>query len=264
MPNNPTEHPAQPITLHIPSVSPVFTVTMLFTLLLLWVVRLPMSFDSDAVLSRLGFSGNTVLSLSQYYRLMTAQFLLEAAYVPTRILGVLHAIISAYTLYIVGVPTEKLWGNARTALVFILGGMTGVMVTLLLVPFDLLPANVQMTAASYSILALLAAEMVYLYKHRRIYRVHARRRQFFLVGLAAVNLVLIAFMPHVDLSGVLGSMAGGAVLAALISPYMLPRQHPDDPNGLLAEDANPLARRWWAVSLYIALLIGLLAAATLL
>lgn len=259
-----TPKTAQPITLHIPSVTPVFTVTMLFTMFILWLVRIPASAESDAVLMRMGLSGNGVLGLLQYYRLMTSQFLLEGAYPPARWWGVVHGILSLYTLYIVGIPTEKLWGNTRTALVFILGGMTGVMVTLLLVPFGLLSASAEMTTASYSILALLSAEMVYLYKHRRLYRVHAQKRQIYLSGLLVVNLIVIAFAPHVDLFGVLGALAGGVLLAAFISPYMLPRRHPDHEQGLLAEDINPLGRRTLFLILYIMGLIGVLVAAILL
>jgi hypothetical protein len=62
----------------------------------------------------------------------------------------------------------------------------------------------------------------------------------------------------------LGGAVGGAALTWFLSPYFSLRRHPDNPADLLAEDTNPLRKRYGAVSLYFCALLIVLIAARLL
>lgn len=257
---NPSESPktpAQPVTLHIPSVTPVVTVSLLIVCALMWLVRILNTAPADVTLSAFALQGDALLVQRQYYRLLTSLLLLEGV----SVVGILQALLSLYTLYIVGIPTEKLWGSLRMGLVYVLGGLSGAVLSVLSVPLGILDINALMVSAPNAIMALVGAELVYLYKHRVLYRQKARIRQYYLAGLAVLNLLVGAFAPHVDLLGMLAGIGGGALLAAYISPYMLPRQHPDHPNALIADDGNPLRLRWVALSIYSLGVLGIFALA---
>jgi membrane associated rhomboid family serine protease len=243
----------QKVTLRIPSVPPLFTYALLVTLLVVALAHFTAPPDADMVLNRLGLEGNAVLEGGQYWRIITALLLTATPAEPGLLSGVFGGfllLVTLYTLYTVGIEMEKLWGTPRAILVYTLGGASGAAITLLTVPLGLLEPNLPLSAATAGILALIGAEMVYLYKHRRLYRKMAPQRQAFLLVIVLVNLILSAFSARTDFIGAFFALIGGGVLAAFISPYMLPRQHPDDPDALLAEDINPLSRRPIPVTIY--------------
>jgi membrane associated rhomboid family serine protease len=247
------QKPSEQVSLRIPSTTPLFTYALLFTLLVIAIAHLTTGGGTDMIQNELGLTGQAVIQQQQYTRLLTALLLLGTPATTgagALIFASIGIIMSLYTLYSVGIEMEQLWGTPRTLLVYTLGGAFGGAVSLLLIPFGGMPPDLPLATASGGILALLGAQLVYLYKHRRLYRAMVPRRQAFLLVLATLNLIVIAFATHTDfIGGILALLAGG-VLAAFISPFMLPRQHPDDPNALLAEDVNPLRGQVLAVTLF--------------
>ena len=260
MPNDMTDRTsseaAEQVTLRIPTATPTVTALLVVTLLLLFVGG---TLDT-LLLTRTGLQMNAIINELQLHRLLTGLVLLP--FQPERmIISVLFALVSLYTLYIVGNSTERLWGNARFALVYGLAGVSGGVVTVLLAALGLLPTEAFYAAAPGAILAGLGAEFVYMTLHSNLYGQRGVQRRMYLGGLAALNVLLAAFVPQVDVFGTVAGLLGGAVFAWYVGPMHLPRQHPDDPNALLGEDVNPLSTRWTTVLLYFTVVLALLTAA---
>lgn len=252
--------PDQQIKLRIPLAQPAFTILLLFILVALFLARIPNTLPDDPILNQLGAQGSAILLGGQPYRLLTAQLLLEQPYRGSRlIVGIISLGISLYTLYIVGNGAERLWGHGRFAVIYFLGGIAGALVSLLVIPLNLMPIDVYFAAAPNAILAVLAGEVVYMYRHRNLWGLRGMQRRIFLVTLAFVNLLVGAFAPRVDLFGLIGGIIGGAVLAWFVAPLHMPRPHPDEPGALLGEDMNPLRRSWVVIAVYSTALVGLLA-----
>ncbi|MEO0563257.1 MAG: rhomboid family intramembrane serine protease [Chloroflexota bacterium] len=253
------------VSLRIPSNTPIFTYLLWITLL---VVALAHFMDvppaPDPFLDTLSVLGVPLLEQAQFWRLISALLLIATpaeASTGAYILGAVYLGMSLYTLWIVGMEMEPLWGSQRTILVYLLGGGLGGAVSVLLMALGLRDLSLGTTTATAGLMALIGAQMVYLFKHRKLYRQMAPQRQAFLLGVALVNLILAAFAAHADFIGVVFAMIGGGVLAAYISPFMLPRPHPDEPNALLAEDVNPLRGRLIPVTVYTLAVMAVVAAA---
>lgn len=253
---NPSDHPQQ-VTLRIPSVSPIVT----FALLILYALMLAASLfnrDNTATLLDILSAQPIAILLGQSYRLLSGLLFIELAVSPRAWVGALHTAVGLYTLYIVGNATEKLWGNLRFAVLFLLSGLTGSVVSVALTATALVPESATFVTATGAILGALAGELVYLYKHRKLYARRAILRRNFLLGVLVVNLLTGAFAARVDLFGMLGGFVGGVVLASFISPFHLPRQDPEQPTTLITEDVNPLRTRIVPIMLYLVGILGLL------
>ncbi len=255
---NPSER-AQQMTLRIPTAPPTVTTLLAFSLLFLFVAgALPN--DGVPLLSRMGVQAEAVIDGLQLHRLLTG--LVVLAYRPgNAAVNILFALISLYTLYIVGNSTERLWGNARFALVYVLGGVTGTVVTVLVTVLGLRPVEAFYAGAPGAILAILGAEFIYMRRHNKLYAQRGVQRRMYLGGLAGINLLLAVFVGPVDIFGTVGGLLGGAVLAWYIAPEHLPRPHPDESGTLFGEDVNPLRGRWVTVLLYFTVVLAVLTAA---
>jgi rhomboid protease GluP len=233
-----------PVTLRIPAVTPTVTLTLLLTALLIGLAHFSDLAADDAVLATIGLLGTAVRDGGQLYRLFTTLILLPTpsqAGLNAALLGGGYMAFCLYALYIVGMPMERLFGNGRTLVIVVFGGVLGSVVTLLTVLLGLMTADAVTVGLPGVVLALAGAEWVYLYKHRYLYNKFGQQRQFFLIGVATLTVVFGAFAPRVDLFGMLGALVGGTLLALAISPYLLPQPAADDKSVLVAEDINPLA-----------------------
>lgn len=189
-----------------------------------------------------------VVEQGQIYRLLTAMFLH---------INPAHIFFNMYALYIVGSALEPIFGRLRLALIYLLGGLTGSVMSLALGDYA-----VPSVGASGAVFAILAAEALHLYRHRRLY-VNAQRQLYHLAFLMAINL-LIGFLPgaRIDNWGHIGGMLGGLALAWQIAPRLNPRQLtalPKSIRDLAKTDANPLHRNLPALVIYVFALAGLLA-----
>lgn len=254
------EDPAQPqrkqMTLHIAIVKP----WVMFGLIAVNLVIFFLGFFSPELNERLLADGASnqqlVLMDGEYLRLLTAMFLHGS---------LSHVVVNMYTLYIIGGNVEAIFGHARFALIYFLGGLMGSLASVIFGG-----AFSFSVGASGAVFAIFGAEIVYLYKHRKLLGANVRRQLQSLVLIAALNLV-VGFLgattrdtgASIDNWGHVGGLVGGLILAWLISPYFLPRQHPEHVGSLMVEDINPLTRRYQAVSLYAAALLVILIVATL-
>ena len=185
-----------------------------------------------------------VVTQEEVYRLLTAMFLHGS-------LG--HVFFNVYALYIVGRSVEPIFGRARFLLIYLLGGLTGSTLSLLLGGLDGVSVG-----ASGAVFAIFAAEAVHLYQHQGFYA-NVRGRLQHMGFLIVINLV-IGFLPgsRIDNWGHIGGMLGGAVLAWRIAPRLQRLATPPRSlRELASSDSNPLVRRLPELVIYLGVLVGL-------
>lgn len=258
--------PRQEVKLRIPSVTPRVTYVIVAVNIMVFLLR-AFSRSLDADLLDWGANGaREVLQGGEYYRLLTSMFLHASIHTPFggyALPNSLHLIFNAYVIYGVGTYIERMFGHTRFALIYFLGGLAGsvasVVVSTLLGNLDMYSVG-----ASGAVFALIGAEFIYLYYHRKLFSSYARARMQNLISFGVINLLfgfassLGVTQMRVDNWAHIGGLAGGLILAWFISPIFLLRRHPDAPGDLLAEDSNPLRRKTWVLSAYIAGLLALL------
>ncbi len=258
--------PRQQIMLHIPTVQPYVVYGLLGVMIAIFVLRaLSRTFDFEVFLWGANHQPD-VLSQGEFYRLFTSMFLHASIYAPNGTFALqnsLHLLFNAYILFVSGSAVERLFGHARFSIIFVLGGMTGSILSCVLGS----PMSYSV-GASGAVFAVLGAEFVYIFKHRKLLGAQGRRQMQSLITLAAFNL-LFGFLSTTSPSAMridnwahLGGALGGLALAWFIAPDLIFRRHPHIPSELLAEDRNPLQRHYRTVSLYVAGMLGVLIVAS--
>lgn len=265
-PPQPQEQPRQQVTLRIPTVRPLVMYAILAINIVIFLIR-ALSPEADVSLLRAGANNaSAVLQHGEYYRLLTSMFLHSSIYAPNGeyvFANALHLIFNAYVIYGVGNYLEGIFGHTRFTLIYLLGGLAGSAASVVMTAL-VGETNINSVGASGAAFALIGAEFVYLYHHRKLFPQQARARMQGLIAFAAINL-LFGFASslgigalRIDNWGHIGGLAGGLILGWQISPIFLLRVHPENPKDFLAEDVNPLQRKYAALSLYIAGLLGVL------
>ena len=198
-----------------------------------------------------------VLVQGEVQRLFTAMFLHA---------GMMHLFFNMYALYIIGRGVEGLCGHARFLLIYLLGGLTGSLLSVALGSTD--PwLSAPSVGASGAVFAIFGAEMVWLFRHRPLLGAAAGRQLRSLLMLLGVNLAF-GLLSSVGAAGIridnwahLGGLAGGLALTWVIGPIFQPQPHPAQPGVLQLRDSNPLRAGLWLVALYA---IGYVALVTVL
>jgi rhomboid protease GluP len=198
-----------------------------------------------------------VLIGGEYYRLVTAMFLHGS---------IAHIFFNAYALYIIGSSLEPLFGHARFSVIYLLGGLGGSILSVILGD---LSSNVGSVGASGAVFAIFGAEMIYLYRHRQILGARGQAQFRNMLILIGINFLIgiVSSAPgasvRIDNWAHLGGLLGGLLLTWLVGPILALKWNPLTPDAAVAEDTNPFNRKYWAVSLYGIGLIAILAAVTL-
>lgn len=237
------------VMLHIPAVKPYVTYAILAAYALLIFPMLVRAEAGDAIFNMGALERYRVLSVGEYHRLITALFLH---------VNLVHLALNALTLYLFGANMERIFGHTRFALTYLLGGLAGSVIGVLLTG-----AEVFAVATSGAALAVLATEYVYLYRHRKLLGKRGwRRRWWVLLFIALLLTAGLGSSLHPPLVAEnwahLGGLVGGFILAWIITPVFNLRRHPVYPDALTTEDINPLARRVPALSIYSAALLATL------
>jgi rhomboid protease GluP len=252
----------QQVILHIPSVRPTITYAIIAINVAIFLIRLT-SFSLDQQIQLWGATRpSDVLINGEVYRLFTSMFLHASLFDPLgrfAFQNILHIVFNMYLLYTVGTQVERLFGHVRFVLIYILGGLGGAVLSTVLSG-----GNAYSLGASGAVFAILAAQLVYLYQHRKLLGIRARSQMQSLIILVVINLIYGGLTSvgrsafQVDNWAHLGGLIGGLVLAWGIGPLYIVRRHPDQPEGLLAEDINPLKNRYWVLTLYVVALMVIL------
>lgn len=253
--------PRQKVMLRIPSVSPTVTYVLLAINIIVFFIRAA-SPDLDESIFLWGAShAPDILLNGEYYRLVTAMFLHAGIYGPLgtyMFANALHIIFNMYILYAVGMSLERLFGHARFLIIYLFGGLGGSVLSLLLGNW-----NSYSVGASGAVFAILGAEFIYLYHHRKLMGEAGRARRNSLISFAVINLLfgIASAIPgsqmRIDNWAHIGGLAGGLILAWFISPILTLRAHPEHPGEFLGEDTNPLNKKYWIVSVYLTALVVL-------
>lgn len=259
---------ARRVNLRIPTTAPTLTYILLAVNIAIFAIRL-ISPQLDNDLVEWGATNPVrVLQYGEFYRLFSAMFLHAGMYGPSGTIvpaNALHLIFNMLALYSVGRELERFFGHVRFGLVYVLGGLTGSVLSALLSD-----ERTFSIGASGAVFAVFAAEMVFLYKHRRLFGAAGRMRFQNTVVLLVMNLLfgVVANLGggalRIDNYAHMGGALGGAALTWFISPFLIVRRHPEYENELLAEDINPIRGRYAAVSGYISVLALALIAGRLL
>lgn len=201
-----------------------------------------------------------VLVQGEYYRLFTAMFL--HASIP-------HILFNMYALYIIGTSLEPVFGNMRFAIIYLIGGLSGSVLSVVMGSPDprLSAASV---GASGAVFAIFGAEMVYLYRHRELLGARGQaqfRNLLFLLGLnffIGIASGLEGARVRIDNWAHLGGLIGGLVLTWFVGPVFRVVQDPQNPVQFFADDLNPVERKYWLVSVYLVGLVVILGVVTVL
>lgn len=249
------QYRGQRVTLRMPVVPPYAVWVLIAVNSIIYVVANFLLGDAQArSLYEMAWSNHTrVLSDGQYYRLFSAMFLHSDQLI-------LHILFNMYALYIIGVMVERFYGHSRFLIIYFLGGLGGSVLSVLLNP-----PNVVSVGASGAVFAVFGAQIVFLYRHRKLFGAAAKAHLQQAVLIAVFNFA-IGFINaldsgaavNIDNWGHVGGFAGGMVLAWFISPVFIPKRHPDQADALTIEDINPLESRYQPVLIYISVLLAAL------
>jgi rhomboid protease GluP len=186
---------------------------------------------------------NPAIRDGEYYRLFTSMFLH---------LNLTHILFNGYALYVLGRDVESLFGTARFAVIYFLGGLSGSLASFIF-------TDAPSVGASGAIFAIFGAEMVYFYQHRALHGERGRQHLNQLVILMVINLALGVFSSatdfRIDNAGHIGGLVGGVVLTWFIGPRYNVQADPAAEAGLRIVDQNPL-QRWAMASVVYALVLA--------
>ncbi|MBL8116467.1 MAG: rhomboid family intramembrane serine protease [Anaerolineae bacterium] len=255
------EPPRQRVNLRIPSVKPTATYVLIAINVIIFVLR-AFSPTLDGQFFEWGANNSQlVLQNGEYYRLLSSMFLHAGVLIRGQyaLENSIHIFFNMYILYAVGLSLEPLFGHARFLIIYLLGGLLGSVLSVLFGG-----ENSYSVGASGAVFAILGAEFVDLWHHRKLMGSAGQARRRTLIIFAVMNLAagLISTLPgsarSIDNWGHVGGLIGGVVLAWFISPILNLRAHPDHPGEILGEDINPLHKHYWVVSLYATALVILI------
>ncbi|MCU0479899.1 MAG: rhomboid family intramembrane serine protease [Anaerolineae bacterium] len=197
-----------------------------------------------------------VLQGGQYHRLVTAMFLHGSS---------AHIIFNMLSLYFIGTTIERFFGHIRFGLIYVLGGLSGSVLSVLLNP-----PLVTSVGASGAVFAIFGAQYIFWHRHRKLFGETAKQQMRQLILIGGMNFavgILSTFdlgegAVSIDNWGHLGGLLGGLAVAWLISPNFLLEKHPTQENAFSAVDMNPLKAHYTNLILYGAGLMAVLVIGT--
>jgi rhomboid protease GluP len=188
---------------------------------------------------------HSILVEGEWYRLLTGMFLhFDEA----------HILNNGLSLLILGSNLETIFGRRRFLIIYLLGGLLGSVLHILL------SSDVPAVGASGAIFALVGAEIVFLRMNRHLMAGRLTQRYQQLLILAAINLSAGFLTTGIAVWGHVGGFVGGALLAWFSAPryFVNLTDVPPDAAVVTGVDTNPLAKRIVPVAAYCAGLLLLL------
>lgn len=237
-PPNPDDSPSperpqgfRRLAVRLPVATPVLTYGLLGIIVLIFVYYMSLGQRAQIDFLTQWAKVNDSIRDGEYYRLFSAMFLH---------LNLMHILFNGYALYIIGQDVEALFGHARFAVVYFLGGLSGALASFVF-------TDAPSVGASGAIFAIFGAEMVYFYQHRKLHGEMGRRHLNQLIILMVINLAFGFFSSatgsfRIDNAGHIGGLIGGVVLAWFIGPEYRVQADPVTRN-VEVIDANPV-QKW--------------------
>jgi rhomboid protease GluP len=184
-----------------------------------------------------------VFENGEYYRLFTSMFLHA---------GPAHLMFNMLALYFIGQTVERFFGHARFFIIYLLGGLTGSLLSVVLNG-----PSVNAVGASGAVFAIIGAEIIFLYNHRKLFGQTAAHQLRQLLILALLNLAYGFASQFSDAAvqldnwGHIGGLIGGLGLAYLIGPIFLLKRREGTEVDFEAIDMQPLAERYQNILAFI-------------
>lgn len=188
--------------------------------------------------------------------------------------GPIHIFFNMYALYLFGSILEPLFGHRRFAIIYLLGGLTGSALSVILGdPHPPLAQAVFAGAsvgASGAVFAIFGAEMVFIYRHRDLLGAQGRMQLRNLLLMLGMNLLIgvASAAPgaavRIDNWAHLGGLAGGLALTWLIGPRFVVQADTLRPGLLVARDTTLASPRESLALVYALGLVGVLLVAAFL
>jgi rhomboid protease GluP len=228
-----------------PSSPPVVTYTLLAVNILAFLADFGLQamgygFHGVGPLTLYGAKNNAAILHGQLWRFVTPMFLHG---------GLLHLGFNSYFLYLVGRRLESRFGRARFLALYILTGMSGVLLSFAFSPYDSI-------GASGALFGLIGAWIPLLVRNRDVLA-NTRRQLWQIIEVIGINL-LISLSPGIDIWAHLGGLLSGLALGWLISPrYAVSLPTPDL---VRVEDRSSPSAVWLATAAFaggLFILIGL-------
>lgn len=189
--------------------TPWMTYSLMAVCIGIWLVITAATGSLDAtsnpeVMVRWGSNYGLLTWADQYWRLFTSIWLH---------FGLIHLAVNMYSLYVVGPQVEFLFGRWRLLVIWVLAGVTGSVVSLLLAP-----PTINSAGASGALWGLLGTFVYF-----KLFAPQGRLLRWMpLLTVIGVN-AAISFMPGIDWRAHFGGFAGGFVAALLVGlPGRLP------------------------------------------
>lgn len=231
------------IAVRLPLAEPRLTYLLLGVIVLVYLYFFSLSPTGQIAFLTRWAKVNEPIRQGQYYRLFTSMFLH---------LNLMHIAFNGYALYILGRDVESLFGTARFAVLYFLGGLSASLASFVF-------TSAASVGASGAIFAIFGAEMVYFYQHRELHGPAGQRHLNQLIILMLINLGIGFFSAttsfKIDNAGHIGGLVSGVVLAWFIGPAYHVKRDPTAENGFRVVDENPLPRWVLPSAVYAAALL---------
>ncbi len=248
----------QRVTLHIPVVTPIVSYTLIGINIMIFITAFYL-IPNEQLNQLYDWGANNqqaVLQFGEYHRLLSAMFLHGS---------LAHIAFNMYALFVIGQTVERFFGHVRFLVVYFLGGLAGSLLSVILNG-----PQVFSVGASGAVFAIFGAEMVFIYKHRKLLGEMGRAQLRQLIVIAGINF-LFGFATSFGSAGVridnwghVGGLIGGLAVAWMIGPVFLVKRHPENHAALITEDSNPLEQQYQPLLILTSMLLAVLIVATML
>jgi rhomboid protease GluP len=193
----PSAPPPEPVVRwRLPAKTPYVTYFMIASCVLVYIAQRVTDATMGTDLPALyGMKINAAIIAGQYWRLLTPMWLHGS---------ITHIFLNIYALDVIGRGLEQQYGHLRYAILYLVSGFAGNVLSFLLT------ANPSL-GASTAIFGLVAAEGIFIFQNRKLFR-NARSMLGNVILIVAINLGL-GLVGNMDNNGHLGGLVGGLLLA---------------------------------------------------
>jgi len=225
--------------LNLPVSKPIITFVILGLLGLIWLITELFGGSEDSrVLVQFGANYGWFILEGQTWRLFTSMFLH---------FGIGHLITNAFSLIILGLEMERLYGPDRYIIIYILAGLFGSLLS-----FAIRGPNVLSAGASGAIFGIVGMNLAFFLLNRRILGEFGRQRVIITAIIIIYNLYIGFTTPGIDNLAHLGGLFSGFILGYGLSPrYQVDSAYTFSRHIV---DKTSLLKRWWVPVLAVIVL----------
>lgn len=177
--------------------------TIFVSLIMFVILEIQGGSNQPEVLVQYGAKYNPAIAEGQWWRLITSMFLH---------IGILHLSLNMIALYYIGSFTERIYGSARFAFIYLVAGIGGSLTSYTFHP------NIS-AGASGAIFGLFGALLYFGMIHKRLFQQTIGKN---IALILIINIGIGLFIPQIDMGAHLGGLISGFLASAVVA---LPRRH---------------------------------------